>query len=237
MILITRPEEEAIKLKKILKKQGLQCHIDSLSKIENVLTKVKFDVDGIAMLTSLRATKIFVKKYNKSKNTPLIIIGLNSYKKAVDSGFSNIIFFGEHSNEVYKFLKKNVKKNKPQKIIYFTSTVINEHFILKIKELGYQVNSRVVYKTNFKQRLKPLTVQLIKKNKLKVCLIYSQQNANHFCKLINSHGLYDYSKKIIFVTISKMVSQILKKNGYKRVRTAAKPNQKSVVKKLMLELL
>ena len=79
MILITRPEEEAIKLKKILKKQGLQCHIDSLSKIENVLTKVKFDVDGIAMLTSLRATKIFVKKYNKLKNTPLIIIGLNSY--------------------------------------------------------------------------------------------------------------------------------------------------------------
>ena len=30
------------------------------------LTKVKFD-DGIAMLTSLRATKIFVKKYNNKK--------------------------------------------------------------------------------------------------------------------------------------------------------------------------
>ena len=88
MILITRPEEEAIKLKKILKKQGLQCHIESLSKIENVLTKVKFDVDG-SICSNLRATKIFVKKYNKSKIT--INYWIKFYKKAVESGFSNII--------------------------------------------------------------------------------------------------------------------------------------------------
>ena len=107
-------------------------------------------------------------------------------------------------------------------------TVINKHFILKIKKLGYQVDSRVVYKTFFKKRLKPSTVQLIKKNKLKVCLIYSQQNANHFCKLINSHGLYDYSKKIILLQSVKWFPN-LKKMDIKVEH--CQTGQKSVVKK------
>lgn len=235
MILITRPKLEAKKLKKIIEDLGYAGQIDSLSNIyksnfDNNITSKK-----MILISSQQAAKIFIEKHVGQLNIPLLVIGNASYQKLESFGFSKILYKAKDSDELIKYLIKNYSRlNKyfGSQLVYMTGSVSNQKFINKLKEIGYKIEKKIIYKTIFKNALKDSTVHLLKNKKIKACLIYSQQNAEQFCNLVAKKNLYPICKNLLILTLSRNISQIMKKNGFYNVRHSLYPTQASLIIKL-----
>tara|TARA_Y100000816_G_scaffold275571_1_gene243916 strand:+ start:673 stop:1398 length:726 start_codon:yes stop_codon:yes gene_type:complete len=235
MILITRPKPEAKKLKRMIEDLGYHTHIDSLSKIANLKININSNSKKIILISSQRAAKIIIKKHSIPLNMPLLVIGDVSYHKLKLFGFSKILYNAKDSNQLLKYLKKNfgsIKKRYSERITYITGSVSNQNFIKRLNKFGYNVEKKIIYKTKFKKSFNSSTVQLLKNKKIRICLIYSQQNAVQFCKLVVNKNLFHQCKNLLILTLSKNISQVMKKNGYLKVINSAQPTQTSLMKKL-----
>ncbi len=235
MILITRPRPEAKKLKKIVESLGLAAHIDSLSKI----TKTKLDnhtkSKKLVLISSQRAAKIFIDKNLYQMNVPILVIGNNSFQKLKIAGYSNILYKAKASDELLKYLAKNyssLRKKYGLTLIYMTGSISNSKFIKSLNTIGYKIEKKITYKTIFKTSFHRSTIQLMENKKIKVCLIYSQKNAELFCKLVKNKNLFNKCKKLLILTLSKNIAQVMKKNGYINVAYSLQPTQASLIKKL-----
>ena len=118
-----------------------------------------------------------------------------------------------------------------------TGSVLNQKFIKNLNAIGYEVEKTIVYKTIFKASFNNSTVQLLKNKKINVCLIYSQQNAERLCKLILNQNLFHKCKNLLILTLSKNISNVMKKNGYLNVVHSFQPTQASLMQKLKKTIL
>ncbi len=240
MILITRPKPEAKKLKRIIENLGYHTHIDSLSTIVNLKIDINSKPKKIILISSQRAAKIIIEKHPVPLNMPLLVIGDISYNKLKKSGFSKILYKANDSNQLLKYLMKNlvtIKKRYGRKITYMTGSVSNQNFIKRLNKIGYSVEKEIIYKIKFKKSFNFSTVQLLKNNKIFICLIYSQQNAVQFCKLVANKNLFHKCKNLLILTLSRNITQIMKENGYHKVINSAQPTQTSLMKRLKKEIL
>ena len=238
MILITRPTKEAKKLKSLLNTYGYKSHINSLSSITQINKNINFTKGYVILVTSLRATNIIIKSKSLHKEKKFIVVGSSSCDRLNKSGFENIIYCARSSKELMDFLKTKFKKiykeNKLKGIEYFTGTITTQSLISNFKgHINLPIKKKVVYDTTFIKSLRPNTKKLLKSKKIKICLLFSQQNAKQFLHLIQKEKLSECSKDIKFLTLSPNISSIIKKEGYKKVSNANSPTLKSLLVKLL----
>ena len=236
MILITRPKHEAIKLKKIIEGLGYVAHIDSLSQIINLNLEKNINSNSIILISSQRAAQLLIEKYEFCFDKPLLIIGNSSYKKLKSAGFSKIIYRAKDSNHLIKYLIENITlihKRYGNELTYITGSVSNQIFIKRLNEIGYKTEKKIIYRTIFKSSFNHSTIKLLKNNKFSICLIFSKKNAEHFCNLVLKENLFQKCNNLEFLTLSKNITHVMKKNGYHKVAHSAQPNQSSLIKKLV----
>ena len=234
MILITRPKNESYKLKDEISSLGFDVHVKPLSQFKLKKTTLTVDKKSIIMISSPRAAKFIIKSSGIIKSMPLLIIGRSSYIKLNQSGFTNIIHTSKNSDEMFSYLKKNLSiffdKRKFDRLLYLTGSVFNKSFVRQLEEI--KIKKIVVYETSFIKKFDSLTIKLIRSQKIKVCLLFSQANAKHFVKLLQFHNLQNFAQKIIFLTLSKNISQIMIDAGFENSICSNQPNQKSLTDKL-----
>mgnify|MGYP006243491107 FL=1 len=214
MILITRPLKEARILKRLLTEKGYSSHIFSLSRSMQIQPTIKIKKNYVTLLTSMRATEIFLKSKYISKRQPIMVIGAKSFKQLHTAGFNNVLHCAKDSNAMIGFIEKKLidiyKKKNYKGIEYCSGYQINQNFFKKLKQYNIPVKRTVLYKMNFKKSFNTITKKLIEKNTIKVCVLYSQENANKFLELVKKEKLENHCKSIIFLTLSKDISTILK---------------------------
>ena len=234
MILITRPLKESKKLKEILSQKGYNCHVNPLSDISNISQTIKLTKNYVTLVTSPRSTEVLVRKKNINRSLPLLVIGKTSYTRLKVKGFTNILYLAKDSDDLIKFINKNLlrrfKSNTFRGINYITGSIVNSRLIKKIENLEIMLKKIIVYETRFNKNLKLSTVKLLKQKKIKICLVYSQMNAIHLMKLIIENDLKSQFKDIQFLTLSKNISLIIKKVGFKKVVSSKHPSQRSILK-------
>ena len=237
MILITRPTNEARKLKSLFDTYGYKSHINSLSSTKKINEKINFTKGYVILVTSLRATNIITKSKFLNKEKTFIVVGSSSRDKLKKSGFENILYCAESSKDLVNFFKnkfKRVHKEKKLKgIEYFTGSIITQSLIRNLKvHINLPIKKKVVYKTKFVKSFSPSTIKLLKSGKIKICLLFSQQNAKQFLNLIQKEKLSIFIKDIKFLTLSRNISSVVIKEGYKKVSNANSPNLNSLLNKL-----
>tara|TARA_Y100000816_G_scaffold280091_1_gene253085 strand:- start:870 stop:1589 length:720 start_codon:yes stop_codon:yes gene_type:complete len=233
MILITRPKTESKLLQNKLADLGYASVIESLSSFKFNKQEINNIQKKIILISSPRATKILLEKKLLRPDTLLLVIGKSSALRLKKSGLKNIIYTASNSELMLKYIKrnfKNITKNGSYNICYCTSNVSNKIFLKQLEML--RVSKVIIYKTVFKKNLSKKTVQLIKNNKIKICLLYSQENAKRFIKLIHSHDLYKNAKNIVFLSLSKKIANYIINEGLSKSICALRPNQKSLIAKL-----
>ena len=236
MILITRPLKEAKILKGLLTEKGYNSHIFSLSSSMQIQSTIKIKKNYVTLLTSMRATEIFIKSKYISKRQPILVIGAKSFKQLHTAGFNNVLHCAKDSNAMISFIEKKLidiyRKKNYKGIEYCSGYQINQNFFKKLNQYNIPVKRTVLYKMNFKKSFNTITKKLIEKNTIKVCVLYSQQNANKFLELVKKAKLENHCKLIFFLTLSKDISTILKTSGFDKVKNARQPNQGSLINML-----
>ena len=233
MILITRPKAEAKKLSKQLASIGIASHIDSLSEIAPTRKKITIKKNYVVLISSPRAAKIF-SSYNKiPKNVPLLIIGKVSESLLINANFKNIIKTFQDSISLSNYLQRKKKSlfgnNRLTGIDHKTGTVSNKSLQEKITALGILFHKDEIYKTSFKKKLKDKTIKLVKSDKIKFAILYSQENARVLLELIKSLDIEKNSKKINYICLSKQIAQIMKNNGFTSC-SPHRPSQPQLIK-------
>ena len=104
MILITRPLKEARILKSLLTEKGYNSHIFSLSSSMQIQSTIKIKKNYVTLLTSMRATEIFIKSKYISKGQPIMVIGRKSSKQLNAAGFNKILHCAKDSNAMTSFI-------------------------------------------------------------------------------------------------------------------------------------
>ena len=236
MILITRPPREARILKNLLTEKGYDSHIFSLSSSIQSQSSIKPKKKYVTLLTSIRATEIFIKSKLIPKHQPIIVVGGKSFKKLHATGFKNILHCAKDSKAMISFIEKKFvdicKKKNYKGIEYCSGHQINQNFLNKLYQYNLNVKRKVLYKMIFKKSLNTITKKLIEKNLITYCFLYSQQNANKFLELIKKENLERHCKSILFLTLSKDIASIIKTSGFDNVKHANQPNQVSLLKML-----
>ncbi len=216
MILITRPTNEARKLKNLLDVHGHKSHINSLSSVTQINKKINFTKGYAILVTSLRATNIIIKSKYLNKEKKFIVVGSSSRDKLKKSGFKNILYCAQSSNELLDFFKVKFKKVNIEKklkgIEYFTGSITTQSLITNLKcYINLPIKKKVVYNTRFKESFSPSTKRLLKSGKIRICLIFSQRNAKQFLYLMKKTKISELNKDLKFLTISPNISSIIKK--------------------------
>ena len=237
MILITRPTNEAKKLKSLLGTYGYKSHINSLSSITQINKKINFTKGYVILVTSLRATNIIVKSKFLNKEKKFIVVGSSSRDKLKKLGFENILYCAQSSKELVDFFKINFKEiNREKKlkgIEYFTGSITTQSLITNLKShVNLPIKKNIVYNTRFIKSFSSSTKKLLKSGKIKICLIFSQQNAKEFLNLLKKTKLSERNKDIKFLTLSPNISSIIKKRGYTKVSNSKLPTVDSLLDKL-----
>ena len=165
-----------------------------------------------------------------------MVIGAKSSKQLNTAGFNNVLYCAKDSNAMISFIEKKLidiySKRNFQGIEYCSGYQINQNFFKKLNQYNIPVKRTVLYKMNFKRSFNTITKKLIEKNMIKVCVLYSQQNANKFLELVKKAKLENHCKSIFFLTLSKDISTILKTSGFEKVKHARQPNQGSLLNML-----
>ena len=238
MILITRPKAEANKLSQELKAVGISSHIDSLSSIVTKRKKILVKKNHAVLISSPRAAKIFSLDQTVSKNVPLLIIGKVSERMLIKANFKNIIKTFQDSISLNNYLKKNKDSlfgmNLLAGIDHKTGSVANFSITNTISTIGIPFYRDEIYKTSFKKKLKDQTVKLIKSDRIKLIVVYSQQNARVLISLMNDQKIQKNSKKIKYLSLSKQIGKIIENNGLKSFNPS-KPSQ-TLLFKMILKL-
>lgn len=234
MILITRPKNESYRLKDEISSLGFDVHVKPLSQFKLKKNTLTVNKKTIIMISSPRAAKFIIQSSGIIKSTPLLIIGKSSYIKLNQSGFSNIIHTSKNSDDMFSYLKKNLliffDKRKFDRLLYLTGSVFNKSFVRRLEEM--KIKKIIVYETIFIKKFDSLTIKLIQSQKIKVCLLFSQANAKYFVKLLQFHNLQNFAQKIIFLSLSKNISQIMINAGFENSICSKQPSQKSLIDKL-----
>ncbi len=234
MILITRPKKQALDLKKKIDSLGYESIVSPLSYFRSLSFNLEAPKNKIILISSPRATNILLNSKQIPKTTYLLIIGNSSFQKFDQAGFKNIIHVTKNSDEMCNYinngLKKILRKNIFSQILHLTGTVSNNNFIEKVKHI--KVRKIIIYETKFIRSLDLSVCNYIIQKKIKICLVYSQANANYLIQLFKKHHLEKHTKKIIFLSLSKNIAQIFTDAGFKNSLYADMPTQKSLLTKL-----
>ncbi len=233
MILITRPKKESLNLKAKLDKDKIPCIVDSLSSFVKVKSDLIVSNSKIVLISSPRAAQIVIEDKSLTKQINFLIIGARSQKKLREAGYKNIIFTSQNSDQMLKYIKLNftkIKKFKFKNILYLTSSVGNITFQKKLIKMGVQV--KVIYRTAYKKSLRKDTINLIKKNQIDVCLVFSQENAKLLIKLFKKHKLMRAAKSVTFLSMGRKISLIFMEEGFASAPHVLVPTERRMISKL-----
>ena len=114
-----------------------------------IQSTIKIKKNYVTLLTSMRATEIFIKSKYISKGQPIMVIGAKSFKQLRTAGFKNVLYCAKDSNEMISFIEKKLidiyRKKNYKGIEYCSGYQINQNFFKKLNQYNIPVKRAVLY--------------------------------------------------------------------------------------------
>ena len=244
MILITRPNEEALSFSLELIKYNLKSQIEPILSFRVKNKDIKISKNKIFIVTSSQAVKAlskYKKKYNQLINEgEFLVVGDKVSKNLKKIGVKKIVFRCENTNKLLKELKLKKYFDRKYKFEYLCGSKINDDFLKHCKLQNISIRKNILYDTIVTQKLSNKVIEYIKDRKINVITFFSSYTANSFIKLIQpDKDAYNIVMKDTYIMcLSKRIaSQII--NNHKNINKSLlkwsnSPNQQSLIKAILV---
>lgn len=237
MILITRPQVEAIKLINEFKKRDLHFHSEPLTSFRYSSRQIKLNLEGVYLVSSLQSVHFFKKNKNNhndlKKYGNFIVIGKAVSDELMKLGFQNILKVVNDSNHCIAYISTNKKIVSINHLCGSITNDILQNYFTNKKSINYK--KIIIYKTKLKKHFSIRCRTILKNRQIGKVVFYSLTAVIVFCKLTHIKRNLSHFKNIQFYCISKRVADGLIIRGIKNknIHVAQKPDQKSVLKMLV----
>ena len=239
MILITRPINEAKTLAKKIESFNVPTIIEPLISFRYFRKKVIFNDKKIFIISSFQsvhALRLFQKNYEQLISFGrFLVVGLKVSKELRSIGVGKIIKTFDTSDRLLKYLSKSKYKEYPME--YLCGSVSNQSFINGLNTLDVKCQKKIIYKTIATKKISKKCLNLLKNQKIKIVLVYSEYTALVFSRFIKSEGLMEIVDKMQIICLSKRISDTIgQEMPSASVQFSRYPNQAAMIKKIELVL-
>lgn len=237
-ILITRPKDKALALKKELETLGYKTLIAPLLEPKPLAAPaIEYQKNITLIFTSSTSfsylDNIFTTQKKSWLNLPIFTIGKATTKAAKNYGFKNIQQGKNNAKNLAEIIKS--KNNKNQKYIHLGGKDIAFNIEKTLSKSGLDCSYYPIYKSNRVDILPPHIIDKLYASKISSILFFSARTAAQFLDLIKKHTLETKLANIKFYVLSPNIAKILYKEqkiSKKAIRTAREPTKKSLIKLL-----
>ncbi len=221
-ILITRGQEAALDLVQTLEKAGFKVFVEPLFSLKKIaITQDIFDKKNTEKNSTISALIITSANscqalcdLNFSYDIKIYAVGRKTAQKLIQLGFKNIEIAPENSAESLKNLILERHLNKAGIILYFHGSIITLDFQNELEKFGFKVKKILCYQTrevkNFSTKLLQFTIQ----NSFDRVLLFSENNAQIFFKLVQQHNLLEYFKCSQILCLSEKILSRVRSFGF-----------------------
>jgi len=221
-ILITRPKNQAKEIAQFLDNQGFQTFIEPLFSLEKlavnkVVAPIISQISAI-LITSANACEAVLDS-DLPKNIKIFAVGKKTAQKLIENGFNNIVFPQENSAVSLKELIIETHKDKSGLILYFQGSNITLDFKSELEKFDFKVQNILSYRTFEMESFSADFLQFSKQNSFNYVLLFSQNNAKTFFKLVKKHNLLEYFATSRILCLSEKILADVKNIGFKNSTT------------------
>lgn len=215
-ILLTRPLEDSNEL--IIKFKNLGHFVSHMPviQIEKLNYKIKdySHFKGI-IFTSSNAIKFLDTKLF-DKKLICFCVGAATEKKALSSGFQNVISAEGNVNNLKELIFQNFNSSNG-KLLYVSGDIVSNDLDKDLLSNGYSVERIITYLVKPVENLDDKFVEKLKINMPEIVYVYSQNSALSFLKLIKNHNLVDFWMNTNLMCISEKTSSVLNEIKWRKI--------------------
>lgn len=226
-ILITRPQPDADRLAKILKKNGYMTLVDPLLKIEFIGEQITFEPGQAFLTTSLNGIRALAKLFS-GRNILLYTVGQGSANEAQAMGFQNVKCACGNSKALVRKIRRDLSPLKGP-LIYVCGDVVRGNMIETLANHGFEVKKKVIYRTEEAPKFAFKTLRALKTGKISAALFFSPRTAEIFVKLLFRSSLERVCETMTSLCLSQAVADTLKCLPWKAVKVAAAPSTQALL--------
>jgi len=233
LIVITRPKPDADKLAALMSEQGFACLVEPLMEVApefrnaGSLEAALGNNPQAILVTSKNAVLAFARM-SDIRNIRLIAVGKATADYAMQCGFSNIEFAGGTADALILYIRENCQASLGN-LLYLRGYDITLDIAMILGGKGFVVDSVMLYRAKPIADISGKLFDAIKQKRVDGVVLFSQNTAKLYVKLIQKSGLSEFQQNITAICISKAVAERAELLGWKNIIVAAKPNLESVV--------
>ena len=231
MILITRLKEDNKLISKNLSLLKIKSLSEPIYKIKFISKALKEEENKIFIVVSKQTVKAIKHNpnYKNIKKSLFIAVGKQTSLELKQIGI-NVKLIAANSSNLISKIKKN-KLHKQNNFEYLCGNHFNRDFMTQLQKLNRKSKKNILYNVIPNQKFSKNTLVQLKKQKVKMVLLFSKLACKTFLKIYREHKLEkSIINKIHFISLSEEIALILKNKKY-RVSCASSPQLQSLLKK------
>jgi len=215
-ILLTRPLEDSYEIISKFKLLGHKISHLPLLDIEKIeYDEINFSDYQSIIFTSANAIKYLdLKKIDKK--IFCFCVGRATEKKALESGFQNIIAAEGNVSNLKELILQNFDK-KSGKLIYVSGETVSSNLDDQLFKEGYNIKRIINYKSTHNVKFNENFVKELKLQIPDIVYVYSANSASSFLNFIKIHHLEASWMDTNLMCIGEKTSSILNEIKWKKI--------------------
>lgn len=232
-VLITRAKREADRLARTLAGRGIASMIEPLTAIRllphNAQALAPF-LDGVQalLLTSGNGARAFAAA-SPRRDLPVFAVGDATAAAAREAGFATVTSAGGNVEDLAALVMATLKPAAGA-LVHAAGSVIAGDLDGLLGAAGFSLRRAVLYEAVPAAELSAATRAAMERGEITAAVFFSPRNAATFVRLAG--GLYGPVASMIAVALSEAVAGVLNELPWRRIVTAASPNEAALIEAL-----
>lgn len=228
LVLVTRPQPQAVKLAVILEQDGAEVLIDPLLQIVPV-PNPPLDLQGVQalLLTSPNGVEALAAA-TTIRNIPVFAVGDATATAAQAVGFAEVTAAEGDAVSLVALVRERLSPADGA-LWHGRGAVIAHDLAADLQTSGFVVRSTVLYAAEAAMALSPQTAHHLRVGDVQSALFFSPRTALTFCTLAQDAQVVDGTRHCVAYALSAKVADALAELPWGAVRVATEPSQAALL--------
>ncbi|MBS0275776.1 MAG: uroporphyrinogen-III synthase [Proteobacteria bacterium] len=227
-ILVTRPEEDAAEISKVLRAMGHDVIAAPLLHIK-FYDGPEIALDNVQAILATSANGVrSVARRTPRRDVPLFAVGPQTQAEARAAGFTSI---RNANGDGAALARATVQWAMPQggTLLHAAGAEASKFLVAELQKSGFTVRREVLYEAQAAERFPDVAARALKAGALDAVLHFSSRSARIFAECVTREGLATACEKLIALCIGDAAAKALSPLHFREIRVAEAPNQQALL--------
>jgi len=227
-ILVTRPEEDAVRTAANLKALGHEAIIDPLFLIQPVEFEAPSSSFHAVAVTSANAVRIAANNESlaRFRSLPLFVVGAQTAQVARQAGFSTVAVAEGDVRSLGKLLADRLQPG--MRVLYLRGENRAQDLAALVAPAGIKIEMLIVYRAKAAENFAETTCNMMRAKEIDAVLHFSPRGSATFIALARKEKLSAALESLYHLCLSDAVAKPLVGLGAK-VKVAAHPDEEALL--------